>query len=129
MSGMPDSPPQQTFTVTDADTAIAVGSGSLPVLGTPRLIAWCEAVTCAALTDLPPGKTSVGTKVEIDHLAPNAVGDEVVVSAAITSRSERTVTFDVMARHRDQVVGRGSVIRAVVDADRFLARLAARDDD
>ncbi|HHU08704.1 MAG TPA: thioesterase [Intrasporangiaceae bacterium] len=125
---MPDAPVQQTFTVTDADTAIAVGSGSLPVLGTPRLIAWCEAVTCAALADLPDGWTSVGTRVEIDHVAPNAVGDEVVVSADIVERTDRIVEFAVTARRGEQLVGRGRVVRAVVDADRFMARLAARDD-
>ena len=48
------------FTVTDDDTAVAVGSGSLPVLGTPRLLAWCEAATCAAIDpSLEPGSTSV----------------------------------------------------------------------
>ena len=58
------------FTVTDADTAAAVGSGSLPVLGTPRLLAWCEAATCAAIDPtLPEGSTSVGTRVELEHRA------------------------------------------------------------
>ena len=50
------------FTVTDADTAAAVGSGDLPVLGTPRLLAWAEAATCAAVADeLDEHRTSVGT--------------------------------------------------------------------
>ena len=67
-----------TFTVTDSDTAAAVGSGSLPVLGTPRLLAWCEAATCAALEgSLPPGGTSVGTRVALDHLAASPVGQQV----------------------------------------------------
>lgn len=118
----------QTFTVTDADTAIAVGSGSLPVLGTPRLIAWCEAATCAALDDLAAPLTSVGTRVEIDHLAPNAIGDDVVVTATIGERSDRTVQFAVEATHGGVVVGRGAITRAIVDGERFLARLAARGD-
>lgn len=116
----------RTFTVTDADTAVAVGSGSLPVLGTPRLIAWCEAVTCGLLADLEAPRTSVGTRVEVEHLAPNAVGDEVEVTAAITERAERTAAFAVEATHRGQVVGRGSITRAIVDGERFLARLSAR---
>ena len=52
-----DAPPLEhtrTFTVTEDDTAVAVGSGSLPVLGTPRLLAWCEAVTCAAIEPTLP---------------------------------------------------------------------------
>lgn len=131
MGGMPDHEAQiatQTFTVTEADTALAVGSGSLPVLGTPRLIAWCEAVTCATLDDLEAPRTSVGIRVEIDHLAPNAVGDEVQVSAAVGDRTERTVQLVVEARHGATVVGRGSITRAIVDGDRFMARLAARTD-
>lgn len=131
MAGMPDAPPQSailSFTVTDADTAQAVGSGDLPVLGTPRLLAWCEAVTCAALADLPAGRTSVGTRVEIEHLAPNAVGDRVEVEAVVTERTERAVVLAVQARHGEGVVARGTVTRAVVDAQRFMSRLAERAD-
>lgn len=133
MTDMPDAPTPQSatlsFTVGDDDTALAVGSGSLPVLGTPRLLAWCEAATCAALTDLPPGATSVGTRVEVDHLAPNAVGDDVVVLAEVTERTGRTVTFAVEARHLDHLVARAAVTRVVVDSERFMARLAERADD
>jgi fluoroacetyl-CoA thioesterase len=129
MDDMTDLPTQPSatlsFTVTDADTAQAVGSGSLPVLGTPRLLAWCEAATCAALTDLAPGTTSVGTRVELDHLAPSAAGDEVTVTAYVVERGERAVRLAVEARHGDRVVGRGVVDRAIVDAERFLARLRA----
>ena len=123
---MPDA--TLTFTVTEADTAVAVGSGSLPVLGTPRLIAWCEAVTCLALDDLAAPHTSVGIPVELDHLAPNAIGDELVVAATIGERSDRTVQFAVEATRGGAVVARGTITRAIVDAERFLARLAARGD-
>lgn len=128
---MPDAPLQSatlSFTVTAADTAQAVGSGDLPVLGTPRLLAWCEAATCAVLDDLPEGRTSVGTRAELDHLAPNAVGDSIEVEARVTERSERAVVFAVEARHADRVVGRGTVERAVVDRQRFMSRLAERAD-
>ena len=70
------------FTVTDDDTAAALGSGSLPVLGTPRLLAWCEAATCAAVApELGDGETSVGTRIDLEHLAATAVGGTVEVSA------------------------------------------------
>ncbi len=92
------------FTVTDADTASALGSGDLPVLGTPRLLAWCEAATCAAIAPaLPPGGTSVGTRVELEHQAASAVGREVEVSAAASYVDGRLHRFTVAARH---VVGR-----------------------
>lgn len=116
----------QSFTVTGADTAAAVGSGSLPVLATPRLIAWCEAVTCAALGDLQEPLTSVGTRVDIAHLAPSAVGDKVEVTATISERTERTVQFTVAATHGGTVVGRGTISRVIVDGKRFMSKLAAR---
>lgn len=115
----------ETFEVTEADTALAVGSGSLPVLGTPRLLAWCEAATCAALEPtLPAGSTSVGVEVSVSHLAPSGVGAVVVVTARRTAEYGRTHTFEVEAAHADgEVVGRARVTRTVVDAERFLTRV------
>jgi fluoroacetyl-CoA thioesterase len=118
-----------TFTVAGADTAREVGSGSLPVLGTPRLLAWCEAATCAAIDPtLAAGQTSVGTRVELEHVAPSAVGQEVEVTASTTYVDGRLHRFSVMARNVDgtgagKVVGTGEITRVVVDAERFLSRL------
>jgi fluoroacetyl-CoA thioesterase len=116
-----------TFAVTDADTAQAVGSGSLPVLGTPRLLAWCEAATCAAIDPtLAPGQTSVGTRVELEHLAASAVGQEVEVTASATYVDGRLHRFTVAARNvGGKVVGTGEVTRVVVDAERFLGRIGS----
>ena len=114
-----------TFTVTDADTAEAVGSGSLPVLGTPRLLAWCEAATCAAIEPtLAPGETSVGTRVELEHVAASAVGQEVEVTATRSYADGRLRRFSVMARNvGGRVVATGEITRVVVDAERFLSRV------
>ena len=117
------------FTVTDADTARAVGSGSLRVLGTPRLLAWCEAATCAALADtLPAGSTSVGTRVSLEHLAASPVGQEVEVRADLTHVDGRLHRFGVAARHvtdgsPGKVVATGEITRVVVDEERFLSRV------
>ena len=114
------------FTVTDADTALAVGSGSLPVLGTPRLLAWCEAATCAAIDPtLTDGSTSVGTRVELQHVGASAVGQEVEVTASSAYVDGRLHRFTVAARHVSdgKVVARGEITRVVVDAERFLSRL------
>jgi predicted thioesterase len=108
--------------VSDADTAVAVGSGSLPVLGTPVLLAWCEAATCAAL-DLPEGSTSVGTRVSLEHLAASPVGAAVAVTAAVAHVDGRLLRFTVEARSGDKLVATGEVTRVVVDAERFLSRL------
>lgn len=117
----------QQFTVTDADTARALGSGSLPVLGTPRLLAWCETVTCAALAgELDPDQTSVGTRVALEHRAASPVGAQVEVQADLGYVDGRLLRFTVAASHvaDGKVVATGEVTRVVVDAERFLARIS-----
>lgn len=117
----------EQHTVTDADTAEAVGSGSLPVLGTPRLLAWCEAATCAALAPaLPDGSTSVGTRVSLEHTAPSGVGAVLSVTASVVYVDGRLVRLSVAAREGERLVGSGEVTRVVVDAERFMARVGAR---
>lgn len=116
-----------TFTVTDDDTAEAVGSGSLPVLGTPRLLAWCEAATCAAIEEtLPDGSTSVGTRIELEHTGASQVGQQVEVTASASYVDGRLHRFTVGARHlggNGKVVGTGEVTRVVVDMQKFMSRL------
>jgi predicted thioesterase len=115
------------FEVTEADTAVAVGSGDLAVLGTPRLLAWCEAATCAAIADsLEEGQTSVGTRVSLEHLAASPVGEQVEVQAGVAYVDGRLVRFSVAATHVSdgKVVGTGEVTRVVVDRERFLARVS-----
>jgi len=111
--------------VTDDDTAVALASGGLPVLGTPRLLAWCEAATCRAVEGaLPPGSSSVGTAVRLEHLAASGVGEQVTVVALVASVEGRRLRFEVEATDAvGTVVGRGTVERVVVDDERFLARL------
>ncbi|MFT3872529.1 MAG: hotdog domain-containing protein [Nocardioides sp.] len=114
-----------TFLVTEADTAAAVGSGSLPVLGTPRLLAWCEAATCVALADVvADGSTSVGTEVALRHLAASPIGEQVTVTAHPDGQDGRLHHFEVTATRADgTVLGTGQITRAVVDVERFLGRL------
>jgi predicted thioesterase len=115
------------FTVTDADTAAALGSGDLPVLGTPRLLAWCEAATCAALSEsLDASQTSVGSRVSLEHLAASPVGATLGVTATVAHVDGRLVRLEVVAEHTDdgRVVGHGEVTRVVVDRARFMSRLS-----
>ena len=111
--------------VTDDDTATALGSGSLPVLATPRLLAWCEAACCLALRDgLGEGTSSVGTTVRLEHLAPSEVGERVTAVAVLTAVDARRLTFEVdVSDAGGAVVARGTLERVVVDDARFLARL------
>jgi fluoroacetyl-CoA thioesterase len=114
-----------THVVSEGDTAAALGSGDLPVLGTPRLLAWAEEATCAAVAgDLGDARTSVGTRVRLEHVQPSPVRAEGTVRAHLTDVDGRLLRFEVSAEHADgTVVGHGEVTRAVVDRARFLDRL------
>jgi predicted thioesterase len=115
-----------SFTVTEADTAEALGSGSLPVLGTPRLLAWCEQATCASAEPVVgEGRSSVGTRVDLQHVAASPVGAEVIVTSDPSHVDGRLQRFRVSGRHTDgKIVATGEITRVVVDVDRFLGRLA-----
>jgi fluoroacetyl-CoA thioesterase len=116
---------QLTFTVSDADTARSLGSGDLDVLGTPRLLAWLEAATVAALGPLlEAAETSVGTRVELEHLAAVPVGAVVVVTADEVHADGRLRRFSAAAQDADgRLLATATVTRVVVDRERFLARL------
>ena len=109
--------------VTDDDTAIAIGSGSVPVLATPRLVAICEQAAVAALEgELPEGSTSVGMRVQVDHLMPTSVGSPVTAEATLEKISGRRLTFTVSASDHRGLVAAGRVTRVVVDVERFMEK-------
>lgn len=110
-----------TAAVTEADTAIALGSGCVPVLGTPRVIALCEEAAIKAIEDrLDPGTTSVGMRIQLDHLQPTAVGHKVRAEATHERVEGRRLVFAVSVRDDRGLVAAGKVTRVVVDLDRFM---------
>ncbi|MFG2087834.1 MULTISPECIES: thioesterase family protein [unclassified Spirillospora] len=111
--------------VEEADTAVRLGSGDVPVLGTPRLLALAEAATAKAVEAcLDEAMTSVGTRVELEHRAASPVGVRVTVEAELTDVDGARLVFAFSAAdERGTVVGDGRVERVVVDRERFLARL------
>lgn len=115
-----------TRKVRHSDTAEAVGSGDLPVLGTPVLVAWMEAAA-VEVCGSTAAETTVGTRVGIDHNRPSAVGTSVVCTAEVVELDGRLVTFKVKATQEvdgeEVLIGRGVVTRAIVDRERFLARV------
>jgi fluoroacetyl-CoA thioesterase len=117
-----------THVVTSADTARALGSGDLEVLATPRVLAWLEEATCAAL-DLAPAQTSVGTRVDLEHLAASPVGAEVTATATVLHTDGRLVRFQVVAQDAaGTLLASGEVRRVVVDRERFLSRITPVGD-
>jgi len=114
------------YTVAEADTAVALGSGEVPVLGTPRVVGLAEGATVAAVAGaLAAGATTVGARVELDHLAPSLVGAELEVEAVLERVDGRRLGFAVQVREGDRVVARGRVTRVLVDAEGFLRQAGA----
>jgi len=122
--------------VADTDTSTAMGSGDVPVLGTPRLLALAEAAAVAAIKpSLEPGLTSVGTSAALEHKQASPIGAEVVVEAELVGVDGQRLLFNFIARQKpaaapaddeDAVVGAGTMERLVVDRDQFLARIRER---
>jgi fluoroacetyl-CoA thioesterase len=109
--------------VHDRDTAVALHSGEVPVLGTPRLIALCEEASLAAIAgQVPEGHTTVSMRVQLDHLAPTAVGHEVTAEARLDKIEGRRLTFAVTASDERGLVAAGKVTRVVVDVEKFLEK-------
>jgi len=109
--------------VSEADTAVAMRSGEVPVLATPRLIALCEEAACAAVADaVAPGHTTVGMRVQLDHLAPSGIGDRVRAEATLEKIEGRRLVFTVSASDSGGLVGAGRLTRVIVEEERFLKR-------
>ncbi len=107
--------------VSDADTAAAFRSGSVAVLATPRLVALCEEAAVEAIDGaLEDTETSVGMRVQFDHLAPTMVGVPVTAEATLEKISGRRLIFTVSASDPRGLIAAGKVTRVVVDVERFL---------
>ncbi|MET8337110.1 thioesterase family protein [Streptosporangium canum] len=110
--------------VGEEDTATKIGSGDVPVLATPRVLALAEQTTVQAVAGaLEPGQTSVGTKVALEHLVASPVGTHVEIAAELTEVDGRRLVFAFTAHDRHTTVATGTVERVVVDRERFLSRL------
>lgn len=119
----PGSTARVELIVTDADTAQAIGSGDVPVLGTPRILALAEAATVAAIArQLPGGTTTVGVRIELDHRAATPVGRTVAALARLTEVQDRRLLFAISVTEGGATIAEGRVERLLVDRQRFLER-------
>jgi fluoroacetyl-CoA thioesterase len=109
-----------------AQTAEAIGSGDVPVLGTPALLALAESACVEAIAgDLPDGETSVGTWAEIEHLKATPIGHSVCAHATLIGHHGRRLEFKVSVEQDGEPVAKISHRRVLVDRARFLEKLAA----
>ncbi len=114
----------QTITVNESQTAQFVGSGGLPVFSTPSLIALMESTAMNMFTELPEGKTSVGTEISIKHLKASPIGALVHCTATVIGIEGRRYTFSLKAfDDNDFVLGEGTHERFVVDIEKFMSKL------
>jgi predicted thioesterase len=117
-----------TMVVADEDTALALGSGDVPVLATPRVALLAEEATVLAVaSELGKGETTVGYRVQLDHLAPTAVGGRVVAEATLETVESRRLTFRVSVSDGRGLVAAGRITRVVVQRDRFLEKAAGAE--
>jgi predicted thioesterase len=111
--------------VTDDDTALAVRSGDVEVLATPRVVALAEEAAVKALDGtLPPGSTTVGYRVQLDHLAPTTPGTTVQAEATLEAVEGRRLTFRVAVTDHRGLVAAGRITRVTVERDRFMEKAA-----
>jgi predicted thioesterase len=109
--------------VGEEDTARALGSGAVDVLGSPRLIALCEEATVNAINHvLDAGSSTVGMRVQFDHLQPTPVGADVVAEAVLEKVDGRRLTFTVSAEDSGGLVAAGKITRVLIDVDRFMSK-------
>ncbi len=112
--------------VAEGHTASALGSGDVPVLGTPALLTLAERACVEAIADdLPEGETSVGTWAEIEHLKATPVGRTVSAHATLLGHHGRRLEFNVMIEEDGETVARVRHRRVLVERARFLERLKA----
>lgn len=118
---------ETTFLVTDQHAASQIGSGSLKVLSTPTLITVIEK-TCHQLLAklLPEGTSSVGTQVNVRHLAPSPMGSQIKVRVEVAQIEGNRITFSVQAWDQTEKISEGEHLRMVIDVTRFLNRVAAK---
>ena len=110
--------------VTDTVTAIKMGSGDMPVLATPAMMALMENAAMLAVDDeLPEGNTTVGGHIESSHLKPSKIGDKVSATAEVTKVDGKKIEFKIAAYSGDVLLGEGTHLRFIVDREKFMSRL------
>jgi len=125
----PDDVGRVETVVDETMLAAAVGSGAVLGLSTPTMIALMERAAVAAIADsLQPGTSSVGTRVDVQHLAPTALGMKVVAEARVVAVDRRRVSFAVFASDDRGPIGEGTHERAIIDSSRFAEALRQRQN-
>lgn len=112
------------LSVKEEDTAIAMGSGDIPVLATPAMIALMEnAAMLTVASQIPEGYTTVGGQISISHMRPAAIGSIVTATAVLENIDGKKLFFRVEARQNEEVIGEGTHLRYIVEREKFFANV------
>ncbi|WP_294682465.1 thioesterase family protein [uncultured Gemella sp.] len=116
---------KKTYLVQENNTAISMGSGDLEVFATPSLVAFMENAAKEYLnTFLPEELGSVGSNININHIAPTLVGKEITVQGKITEIiKEKIIIFSLEAYEQDKKIGDASHTRVIINNEKFLSKL------
>ena len=118
---------EKSVAVTMENTAIAMGSGTLRVFATPSMIALIEGCCAESVEEaLPVGITSVGTKVDVEHLAASPIGSSVLCRSKLVEYDGRRLEFEVEVFDNVGLIGKGKHTRFTVDAQKFLDKAYAK---
>jgi predicted thioesterase len=113
------------LTVDETRTAVSMGSGDMPVLATPAMLALMEnAAMLAVANHLPEGFTTVGGHISSSHLKPSKVGDKVTATATVTKIDGKKIEFRLSAHSGEVLLGEGTHLRFIVERERFMSKLA-----
>ena len=113
-----------TITVAEQHLACTVGSGDLPVLATPMMVALMEnAAMLCVQPDLAEGESTVGSMVNVSHIKPTALGKKVSATATLLSREGRKLTFHVEAHDEQGLIGEGEHVRYIINKEKFMSKL------
>lgn len=112
------------LTVDEAVTAVKMGSGDMPMLATPAMMALMENAAMLAVADhLPEGCTTVGGHIASSHVKPSKLGDTVTATATVSRVEGKRIEFKVEAYCGDTLLGEGTHLRFIVDKEKFMSRL------
>ena len=110
--------------VDDALSAEEIGSGDIPVLATPMMIALMEkAAADSVLEYLGPEETTVGSRINVDHVRPTPLGDTITAEAILVKQDGNRLTFSILARDSRGLIGQGEHVRNIINKKEFLKRV------
>ena len=118
---------EKELQVTPGVCAASLGSGGLEVLATPAMLALMEGAAFETVQkQLPEGFSTVGTKVEIEHLAATPLGMTVVARAELVQIEGKKLVFAIEARDTKELVGRGTHERFIIEINKFLHKVNSK---